>query len=59
MGIGLGSVDVRADGSFSYEPYINSDADDYFTYRVGDGITWSASVRVDIDIRAVNDPPIV
>jgi hypothetical protein len=59
VGIGLGGVDVRPDGSFSYEPYTNSDGDDFFTYRVGDGITWSAPVRVDIDIRAVNDPPIV
>jgi hypothetical protein len=38
-GAPLGGVDLRPDGSFSYEPYVNSDADDFFTYRVGDGIT--------------------
>jgi hypothetical protein len=54
-----GSVDIRADGSFTYEPYINSDGDDSFTYRVGDGLAWSAPVLVSIDVIAVNDPPIV
>jgi hypothetical protein len=52
-----GFVDVRPDGSFSYEPYVNSDGDDFFTYRVSDGIAWSAPVLVRIDVIAVNDPP--
>ena len=52
-----GFVDVRPDGSFSYEPYTNSDGDDVFTYRVSDGIAWSATVLVRIDVIAVNDPP--
>jgi hypothetical protein len=52
-----GFVDLRSDGSFSYEPYMNSDFDDFFTYRVGDGLAWSAPVRVSIDVIAVNDPP--
>src|SRR6185295_16675192 len=54
-----GFVDVRPDGSFSYEPYTNSDGDDFFTYRVSDGIAWSAPVLVRIDVIAVNDPPTV
>jgi hypothetical protein len=52
-----GFVDLRSDGSFSYEPYMNSDFDDFFTYRVGDGLAWSAPARVSIDVIAVNDPP--
>ncbi len=52
-----GGLDLHPDGSFSYEPSINQDADDFFTYRVGDGITWSAPVLVKIDVIAVNDPP--
>jgi hypothetical protein len=52
-----GFVDVRSDGSFSYEPYTNQDSDDVFTYRVSDGIAWSAAVQVRIDVIAVNDPP--
>jgi hypothetical protein len=52
-----GSVDIGADGSFSYEPYTNSDGDDYFTYRLSDGFAWSEPVRVSIDVIAVNDPP--
>jgi hypothetical protein len=54
-----GFVDVRSDGSFSFEPYTDRDGDDSFTYRVSDGIAWSAAVQVSIDVIAVNDPPIV
>lgn len=52
-----GFVEVRPDGSFSYEPYTNADGDDAFSYRVSDGIAWSAPVLVRIDVIAVNDPP--
>jgi hypothetical protein len=54
-----GELDLRPDGAFSYLPAPDSDADEAFTYRVTDGIAWSAPTRVDIDVRAVNDPPIV
>lgn len=52
-----GGFELRDDGSFYYEPAINADNDDWFYYRVGDGTSWSAPVRVSIDIIAVNDPP--
>jgi hypothetical protein len=54
-----GDLDVRADGSFSYMPYQDSDGDDSFTYRISDGLAWSETVLVSIDVIAVNDPPIV
>jgi hypothetical protein len=54
-----GGIDIASDGSFSYDPALNADNDDSFYYRVGDGFSWSAPVRVDIDIIAENDPPIV
>jgi len=59
VGLPGGSVDIRSDGSFTYEPFMNADGDDFFTYRVGDGLAWSAPVLVTIDVVAVNDPPFV
>jgi len=54
-----GSIDVQPDGSFTFEPFMNADGDDSFTYRIGDGITWSEPALVNIDVIAVNDPPFV
>jgi hypothetical protein len=52
-----GALDLRSDGSFVFEPGIDQDFDVSFTYRVGDGRSWSDPVTVSIDVVAANDPP--
>jgi hypothetical protein len=54
----IGDLEFNADGSFLYFAYPNYDSPVTFTYRVSDGIAWSAPVEVVIDIYAVNDPPV-
>ena len=46
------------DGSFEYYPPPNFDSPVSFTYRVNDGLVQSAPVTVEIEIPAVDDPPI-
>ncbi|HKY90848.1 MAG TPA: Ig-like domain-containing protein [Nevskiaceae bacterium] len=53
----LEGLDLRADGSFDFWPPQDVDGDQYFTYRVTDGITTSAPQSVRLDIQAINDPP--
>ncbi len=52
-----GELTLQTDGTFEYYPEWNFDSDVTFTYRISDGLVWSAPVEVLIDIRAVNDPP--
>ena len=50
-------MSLAADGSFVFEPGIDADFDVSFTYRVGDGRSWSGPITVSIDVVAANDPP--
>ena len=52
-----GGVSLASDGSFVFEPGIDADFDVSFTYRVGDGRSWSGPITVSIDVVAANDPP--
>jgi large repetitive protein len=54
----FGNLDFRDDGSFVYEPVPDFDSDVSFTYRVFDGVDYSEAVTVEIDMYAINDPPI-
>ncbi|MDX2343999.1 MAG: Ig-like domain-containing protein, partial [Acidimicrobiia bacterium] len=51
-----GSIDWSLDGSFIYIPVQNFNGEDTITYTVSDG-DLKASGKIDITIRAVNDPP--
>jgi len=52
-----GTLDFMADGSFVYTPAANYDGVDGFTYHVNDGTLDSQRVAVQLDVRAVADPP--
>ena len=52
------SFEFFADGSFFLQPVLGWDSDFTFTYRVTDGISFSAPVTVTIDMMAVNNPPV-
>jgi hypothetical protein len=52
-----GGVSLASDGSFIFDPGIDADFDVSFTYRVGDGRSWSGPITVSIDLVAANDPP--
>lgn len=41
-----------------YEPDADAHGDDAFTWRVWDGTVWSDVARVDLTVRAVDDPPV-
>ncbi|MCR9296696.1 MAG: Ig-like domain-containing protein, partial [bacterium] len=53
-----GSLELNADGSFSYTPAENFAGMDAFSYRVTDGIATSEIVMVEITVEAVNDAPV-
>jgi VCBS repeat-containing protein len=53
-----GSVDLNADGSFTYTPDADFNGSDTFTYRANDGRgNVSADATVTITVNPVNDPP--
>jgi CSLREA domain-containing protein len=52
-----GTLDLEADGSFTYDPDPNFNGSDSFTYRASDGSTNSDLSTVDITVDSVNDPP--
>ncbi len=55
----LGSdFDFRSDGSFEYYPPPDYDSPVSFTYRADDGLVVTDPVPVQIEIRAVDDPPV-
>lgn len=52
-----GTIDVNADGSFTYVPDANYNGTDSFTYAVDDGTSTSSPTTVTIAIEAVNNAP--
>ncbi|HEX9695445.1 MAG TPA: Ig-like domain-containing protein [Actinomycetota bacterium] len=52
-----GTVELRADGSFTYVPSLDFNGTDSFTYRATDVRGMSSLAVVTITIAAVNDPP--
>ncbi len=54
-----GSFVLNADGSFHYEPDVNFNGTDSFTYIANDGTVDSAEVTVTINVIAQNDAPVV
>ena len=55
-GGGNGSLDVNTDGSFSYKSGGSFTGTFTFTYRVWDGITWSATANVSIVVGPAPTP---
>ena len=53
-----GTLNLEADGSFSYTPAENYSGEDSFTYEAGDGSAVSDVATVSIAVRPVNDPPV-
>ena len=53
-----GTLDLNADGSFTYTPTASFYGVDTFTYRANDGLANSNLATVDITITPVNDPPL-
>ena len=52
-----GSLTKNADGSYSYNPTLNFNGTDSFTYTVSDGSLSSNTAIVRITVAAVNDAP--
>jgi VCBS repeat-containing protein len=59
LGPSHGTLDLNADGSFTYTPAPNSTASDSFTYRASDGTLDSNEATVMITLTATNDSPTV
>lgn len=53
-----GSLTLNADGSFLYNPALNYNGPDSFTYTCSDGVTTSNVGTVNITVTAVNDAPV-
>jgi VCBS repeat-containing protein len=53
-----GTLNLNADGSFTYAPNPDYHGSDAFTYRAGDGALDSNAATVDILIGSVNDAPV-
>ncbi len=53
-----GGVILRADGSFTYTPDADWSGTDEFLYKASDGVLESATVKVSIEVKAVNDAPV-
>lgn len=53
-----GSLNLAADGSFTYTPDANFNGVDGFSYLVSDGITLSSVATVTLEVNAVNDAPV-
>ena len=54
-----GTVELGADGSFTYSPQANFHGDDSFRYLVSDGTDESAPATVAVSVASVNDLPVV
>lgn len=52
-----GTLQLNADGSFTYTPDANFFGTDSFAYRVFDGFTTSEPIAVQIDVQEVDDVP--
>ena len=53
-----GTLNLSADGSFTYMPNAEYSGSDSFTYHANDGTVDSNTVTVTINVAAVNDPPV-
>jgi len=53
-----GSVNLSADGAFTFTPAANFNGQTSFTYRVFDGTTFSGDTTVTITVDPVNDNPV-
>ncbi|MDX1947811.1 MAG: Ig-like domain-containing protein, partial [Pirellulaceae bacterium] len=54
-----GQVTLLANGSYSYIPTANFHGTDSFTYRLGDGTSFSNAVTVTISVISIGDPPVI
>src|SRR5215211_2252122 len=52
-----GSLNLNADGGFTYTPAANFNGTDTFTYRASDGTAQSNPATVTMTVTRVNDPP--
>jgi len=52
-----GTLNLNADGTFTYTPATDFNGVDGFIYRASDGVGESADTNVAIEITPVNDPP--
>lgn len=52
-----GTVELNADGSFTYTPSPDFNGTDAFTYQLSDGQSTSDPIVVEINVAAVNDAP--
>ncbi|WP_155948661.1 Ig-like domain-containing protein, partial [Mycobacterium sp. URHB0044] len=57
-GPGHGSLNLNADGTFTYTPVANYNGPDSFTYTATDGSATSAAATVSITVTAVDDTPV-
>lgn len=55
---GKGTLNLAANGSFTYTPGPDFFGTDTFTYQASDGAAASAAVTVTITVNPVNDPPV-
>ncbi len=53
-----GTLDLAADGSFTYAPPANFNGPVSFTYQASDGLSVSNTVTVSITVTPVNDTPV-
>jgi VCBS repeat-containing protein len=53
----FGTLNLKSDGSFTYDPNDDYFGTVYFTYRVYDGLEYSTAVQVTIEVRESNLPP--
>jgi len=54
-----GLVTLASNGGFSYQPNLNFNGTDSFTYRVSDGEGGTATGTVSLTVAAVNDAPVL
>jgi VCBS repeat-containing protein len=53
-----GTAAINANGSWTYQPAANYSGPDSFSYRVSDGVLFSAPATVNLTVTAVNDAPV-
>ncbi|MCW3061799.1 MAG: outer rane adhesin like protein [Capsulimonas sp.] len=53
-----GALVLNPNGSFTYTPTPNFNGADHFDFRIFDGISYSVTSRVTINVTPVNDPPV-
>jgi VCBS repeat-containing protein len=53
-----GTLHLNADGSFTYDPAADFTGSDSFTYRTGDGNSFSTAAQVSITVEPVDDAPV-